>query len=68
MGLKCIGVDLHGLKCVCSVDEWVCTVWSGSVLFNVGLQSQRSGSVQTKVGVARLKVGLQCREVGLYCL
>ena len=41
VGLKYIGVGLYGqydLRWVCCVDEWVCTVWSGSVLLNVGLQ------------------------------
>ena len=53
MGIKCIGVGIYGLydlRWICSVDEWDCTFWSGSVLLNVGLQYlQTNGSVQTKV-------------------
>ena len=56
--------SLYSLKWVCSVDEWVCTVSSGSVLLKyVGLQYRRVSlySVQTKVGVGQVKNGSQCR-------
>ena len=55
MGLKCIGLDLYGLKWVYSVDEWVCTVSSSSVLLNVGLQYKQVGLYQIARG--KLKYG-----------